>query len=152
MSYFWFMISVVLTVLLIICHSKKRTRNEQQSEIPEQPRENGSSSDLNFMEIAQKKIDRQHLDPKDSQDTSNFFYGKKVVLTGSFGKYPIRNHIAKALSEVGCDVNTAISKKTDYVILGDNPGWRKLEQIEQLGIETLSESDLETHLPNLKSY
>ena len=73
------------------------------------------------------------------EDTSHIFYQKKVVITGSFDRFPIRNDMAKLLYDVGADINTSISTKTDYVIVGENAGPKKLEKIAKLGIEIISE-------------
>ena len=75
----------------------------------------------------------------DIEDTSHFFYQKKVVITGSFERFPFREDMAKLLHNVGADVNSGISRKTDYVIVGENAGPKKLEKIEELGIETIDE-------------
>ena len=87
-----------------------------------------------------KKISAELKQMKtDVEDTSHFFYQKKVVITGSFDKFPLREEMAKLLHEVGADVNSAISKRTDYVIIGEDAGPKKLEKIEELGIETIDE-------------
>ena len=87
-----------------------------------------------------QKISSDYIDPNfDIEDKSHFFYGKKVVITGNFAKFPVRNEMAKMLYEVGADVNTSISKKTDYVIVGENAGWSKLEKIKEFNIETIDE-------------
>ena len=75
----------------------------------------------------------------DIKDTSHFFYQKKVVITGTFEKFPFREEMAKLLYNVGADINSSISKRTDYVIIGENAGPKKLEKIEELGIETIDE-------------
>ncbi|GIM61117.1 MULTISPECIES: BRCT domain-containing protein [Capnocytophaga] len=94
------------------------------------------------LEFKTKKFSSDVITPNfDIEDKSHFFYGKKVVITGNFSKFPIRNEMAKLLHSVGADVNTSISKKTDYVIIGTEAGWRKMEQIEQFGVETISEQE-----------
>lgn len=75
----------------------------------------------------------------DVEDTSHFFYQKKVVITGTFDNFPIREEMAKLLHNVGADINTHISGRTDYVILGQKAGPKKLEQIEKLDITTIDE-------------
>lgn len=75
----------------------------------------------------------------DIKDTSHFFYQKKVVITGTFEKFPFREEMAKLLYNVGADINSSISKRTDYVIIGENAGPKKLEKITELGIETINE-------------
>ena len=87
-----------------------------------------------------KKISAELKQMKtDVEDTSHFFYQKKVVITGSFEKFPFREDMAKLLHNVGADVNSGISRKTDYVIVGENAGPKKLEKIAELGIETIDE-------------
>lgn len=92
--------------------------------------------------IADKKarsIPSELKQMKEVEDTSHFFYKKKVVITGTFEKFPMREEMAKLLHEVGADVNGGISKKTDYVIMGASAGPKKLEKIAELAIETIDE-------------
>ncbi|MEJ8579611.1 hypothetical protein JSO55_05760 [Riemerella anatipestifer] len=88
-----------------------------------------------------RSISSELINPKtDIEDTSHFFYSKKVVITGTFERFPLRDELAKLLYDVGADINRGISSKTDYVIVGANAGWKKLEQIEKLGIEIIDEN------------
>ncbi|SDE57364.1 BRCT domain-containing protein [Riemerella columbipharyngis] len=87
-----------------------------------------------------KKIPSELKTMKEVTDTSHFFYSKKVVITGTFEKFPFREEMAKLLHDVGADVNVSISRKTDYVIVGENAGPKKMEKIKELGIETIDES------------
>lgn len=59
------------------------------------------------------------------------FFMKKVVLTGDLG-FISRQDIAHKLKLKGADVNTCISKKTDIVIVGGNPGPSKMQKVEEL--------------------
>lgn len=80
--------------------------------------------------------------PKESiENTEHFFYKKRIVITGDFEKFNMRNDMAKLLYDVGADINTSISKKTDFVIIGKNAGPKKLEKISELNIKTISEED-----------
>ncbi len=66
--------------------------------------------------------------------------GKTFVLTGTLTQ--MSRHDAKAaLQALGAKVSGSVSKKTDYVVVGENPG-SKVTKAEQLGIEILSESEL----------
>ncbi len=66
--------------------------------------------------------------------------GKTFVLTGTLTQ--MSRHDAKAaLQALGAKVSGSVSKKTDYVVVGENPG-SKATKAEQLGIEILSESEL----------
>ncbi len=86
----------------------------------------------------------------DIEDKSHFFYGKKVVYTGTFLNFPNRKVIAELIKEVGGDNNNSISSKTDIVILGEAPGPAKLKKIEKFGIKTLNEEEFIALFPNKK--
>ena len=66
--------------------------------------------------------------------------GKTFVLTGTL-THMSRNEAKAALQALGAKVSGSVSKKTDYVVVGENPG-SKAEKAEQLGIEILTESAL----------
>lgn len=67
----------------------------------------------------------------ENADKSSPFYNKKVVITGIFEKFG-RNELAKILKSKGADINTAISKKTNIVVVGDDPGPAKLQKANDL--------------------
>ena len=67
--------------------------------------------------------------------------GKSFVLTGELSRYK-RNDAAKLIEGLGGIVKGSVSKKTDYVICGDNPG-SKLTKAKELGIKILSEEEFE---------
>lgn len=88
-----------------------------------------------------KKIDKQYLYPrKDLEDKSNYFYGKKVVISGDFENFDDRNEMAGLLWEVGADVDTAIGKYTDILIVGNDPGYSKMEKLDGSDIEIIDET------------
>ncbi|MBQ8749790.1 MAG: NAD-dependent DNA ligase LigA [Clostridia bacterium] len=80
---------------------------------------------------------------KDIEDkrTDHLFTGKKVVLTGSLEKYT-RQEATNILEKLGAQVLSAVSKKCDYVLCGENAG-SKLEKAEKLGIEILTEEEFD---------
>lgn len=66
----------------------------------------------------------------------NPFYDKKVVITGVFEIE--RSELAQTLKEMGADINTGITKRTEIVLIGEDAGPSKLAKIAQLqeaGIE-----------------
>ncbi|EDM23048.1 NAD-dependent DNA ligase LigA [Caminibacter mediatlanticus TB-2] len=67
------------------------------------------------------------------------FTGKTVVLTGSMSKS--RSEIKEMLENLGAHVTNSVSKKTDYVIVGEDPG-SKFEKAKKLGITILKEEDM----------
>ncbi len=70
--------------------------------------------------------------------------GKIFVLTGALANYT-RDMAAALIIERGGIVKGSVSKKTDYVVVGDKPG-SKLTKAQELGIKILSEDDLEKML------
>ena len=50
-----------------------------------------------------------------------------------------RDELKKAIEDNGGKVSSSISKKTNFIIAGDNMGQSKLERAQELGIEIISE-------------
>ncbi len=73
----------------------------------------------------------------------NPFKGKTVVLTGTMSQS--RGEIKEMLEKLGAKVSGSVSKKTDYVIYGEDAG-SKLAKAESLGVATLSEDEMHTFL------
>lgn len=69
------------------------------------------------------------------------FSGKTVVVTGTLTKYS-RSEIKNKLEELGAKVSGSVSKKTDYVIAGEEAG-SKLAKAEELGVAVLTEEEFE---------
>jgi len=65
--------------------------------------------------------------------------GKSFVLTGSLDAFT-RDEAGRIVKDMGGRVTTSVSKKTDYLILGKEPG-SKRDKAERLGIKTLTETD-----------
>ncbi|CAL2101138.1 DNA ligase [Tenacibaculum sp. 190130A14a] len=66
--------------------------------------------------------------------------GKVFVVSGVFHQMS-RNELKKAIEDNGGKVSSSISKKTSYVIAGDNMGPSKLEKAQNLEIPIISEQD-----------
>jgi DNA ligase (NAD+) len=64
--------------------------------------------------------------------------GKTFVITGTLVDYS-RSQAEQAIEGLGGKVTGSVSKKTDYVIVGENPGGTKFDKAQVLGIETLDE-------------
>ncbi len=65
------------------------------------------------------------------------FSNKKVVLTGTL-QHMNRNDAKKILEKYGATISGSVSKKTDYVIYGENAG-SKLDKAQQLGVLLMDE-------------
>lgn len=69
------------------------------------------------------------------------FAGKTFVLTGTLHKYK-RAEAAEMIKERGGKVTDSVSKKTDYLLVGDDPG-SKLDKARELGVQVLNEMQFE---------
>ena len=72
--------------------------------------------------------------------TEGIFTGKTFVLTGTLPTMN-RNEASKLITDNGGKVSSSVSKKTDYVLAGEDAG-SKLDKANSLGITVISESDL----------
>lgn len=105
-------------------------------------------------DIQGKKINPKLLQPDlDHSPTNSPFYNKKVVLTGDLSMD--RKQVAEILFKLGADLNTSVSKKTNFLVVGQNPGWAKMEKAQSLirdGVELqiLYETDLWSVIDNFK--
>ena len=85
-----------------------------------------------------KKLEEARVNLKGSKKelSSNVLEGKVFVVTGSFDEYS-RNDITKLIEDNAGKVSGSVSKKTSFVIAGDNAG-SKLSKAESLGISVIS--------------
>jgi len=83
---------------------------------------------INWPKIKKKSVDEQPL------------AGKTFVVTGTLETMG-RNDAKTALLNLGAKVSGSVSKKTDYVVVGDNPG-SKATKAADLGISILDEKAL----------
>ena len=72
--------------------------------------------------------------------TSNALSGQTFVITGSFENYG-RDEIKALLEQSGAKVSSSISKKTNVLLVGANPG-SKLAKADALGVTVYNENDL----------
>ena len=67
------------------------------------------------------------------------FSGRTIVITGGLDAMS-RAEAEQAAAEAGAKVASTVSKKTDFVVVGENPG-SKFERAQQLGVETIDEKE-----------
>lgn len=95
-------------------------------------------------QFSAKKINSSLIYPTAQPKYENhYFHSKKVVITGEFSAFPKqRNKLAQILFDCGADINTAISKNTDLVLVGTGAGPKKMEKINALSIAVMNEEEL----------
>lgn len=74
----------------------------------------------------------------------NRFNGKTFVLTGALERYS-RNEVADIIEKFGGKTSSSVSKKTDYVLAGEDAG-SKLTKAQSLGVTIISEDQFEEML------
>lgn len=65
--------------------------------------------------------------------------GKSIVFTGTLEKIT-RPEAQQKARELGADINDSVSKNTDFVVVGANPG-SKAEKARQLGVGIMTETE-----------
>ncbi|HXE91564.1 MAG TPA: NAD-dependent DNA ligase LigA [Terriglobales bacterium] len=67
--------------------------------------------------------------------------GKTFVLTGTLAHYS-RDEARRMIEDAGGKVTGSVSKKTDYVVAGADPG-SKLDRARELGVKVIGEKEME---------
>lgn len=83
----------------------------------------------------QMKVDEEKLAP-----SGNTLEGKTIVISGTF-QHHSRDEYKEIIMREGGKNAGSISKKTSFVLAGENMGPSKLEKCNQLGIPLLSEDE-----------
>ena len=77
---------------------------------------------------------------REVQGTELPLAGKTVVITGSLEEYT-RQEAKDAVASLGGKVTSSVSSRTDFLLVGENPG-SKLDRARELGVEILDERGL----------
>ncbi len=93
-----------------------------------------------LIEKLREKGLRLEQDPSERRAEGGPLEGKTLVLTGTLDGLT-REEAAALIKSAGGKVVNSVSKNTDYVVAGENPG-SKLAKAEQLGIEVIDEAGL----------
>ena len=86
---------------------------------------------LNFIDVQQVITVQNKL--------NNQLDGKNIIFTGVLEKYS-RDEAQNIAKKLGAKILSSISKKTDYVVYGKNPG-SKLNKAKEMNINTISEKE-----------
>lgn len=86
------------------------------------------------------------MDGVSSSDKAQTLIGMTLVVTGSLESFT-RDSVNEAIIERGGKVSSSVSKKTDYVVVGSEPG-SKASKAAELGVPTLDEKSFIELLKN----
>lgn len=78
---------------------------------------------------------------EESATVSQALHAKKFVFTGEL-KNLTRTEASQKVQQLGGEVVSSVSRKTDFVVAGDSPG-SKLKKAEELGLRILTEKDFQ---------
>ncbi|MDQ7031657.1 MAG: NAD-dependent DNA ligase LigA [Desulfonauticus sp.] len=93
-----------------------------------------------------KKIGLFPVKPKDFLKQTLPLKNKTFVLTGSLKSFT-RDEAKTRIEELGGKVSNSVSSKTDFLVVGENPG-SKLEKAKRLGVKIINEEDFLTLISN----
>ena len=82
-----------------------------------------------------------NMEVLEEESLDNRFEGKTFVLTGTLEKYT-RQEASDLIEKYGGKVSSSVSKKTSYVLAGEEAG-SKLTKAQELGIVILTEAEFE---------
>ena len=89
--------------------------------------------------IEKLKIANVNMELSQAENLDNRFEGKTFVLTGSLQDFT-RDEASKMIENYGGKTSSSVSKKTDYVLAGEEAG-SKLTKAESLGIKIITEQE-----------
>lgn len=103
-----------------------------------------------IQQLKQVGVNMDYLGVSDEQlaESGSFFTGKKFVLTGKLQEIT-RPDATQWLEDHGATVSGSVSKKTDIVVVGEDPG-SKYDKAKNLGIETWDEAHFREAMANEK--
>ena len=80
-----------------------------------------------------------NMESLDEEMLDNRFEGKTFVLTGSLEHYT-REEATNIIEKFGGKTSSSVSKKTDYVLAGEEAG-SKLTKAQNLGVKIITEEE-----------
>lgn len=101
------------------------------------------SNDLNNIQLVNKLKGvgvQLNVSEESLANQTELLQGQIFVVSGVFHQMS-RNELKKAIEDNGGKVSSSISKKTNFIVAGDNMGPSKLQKAESLRIPIISEQD-----------
>lgn len=120
---------------------QKRTKEEEPGVIAENVHQFLHSTIGKSIVADLTNIGIQMDDLGGSSSGSKILEGKTLVVTGTLKKYT-REGIQEFIAQNGGHAASSVSKSTDYLVVGEDPG-SKLAKAEQLGVKIINEEEFE---------
>ncbi len=93
----------------------------------------------NNLAIFKKLLNYLNIEKMNNPSINSPYYNKVVVLTGTL-KNMSRDEAKQTLQNLGAKVNSSVSKNTDVLIIGDQPG-SKAKKAKELNIQIIEEKE-----------
>jgi len=124
-------------------NSLRKARKEELQNIHEIGPEIAESIEIFFRQKETdeflKKLERAKLNIAQVKPVSDKLAGKQFVLTGTLSGFT-RDEASNLIKQMGGRVTSSVSKNTDYVVVGTDPG-SKYDKAKKLGIKILNEEE-----------
>ncbi len=65
------------------------------------------------------------------ENQNNPFYGKKVVISGTYSEWPDRKELARTLKSLGADIDSSVTANTNFLCAGNGVGPSKLNRMQK---------------------
>lgn len=102
------------------------------------------SNEQNKAELDELLTNFVTIEEIEKLETTGFFAGKKVVLTGTLSSFS-RDKAEEIIESQGGNATSSVTKATDIVLVGENPG-SKFEKAKALGVRIMFEDEFLTHI------
>jgi len=85
---------------------------------------------------------------ENDDNVEKIFEGKTIVVTGTLEKFT-RDEVEALIEKLGGKVSSSVSKKTSFVLVGENPG-SKLKKAQELNIRIVDEAEFMDMIKDVK--
>ena len=103
----------------------------------------------NLQEIERLKAAGLQFEAEQAEKRSDALAGMSIVISGTFSIS--RDEMKELLEKNGAKNSSSISKKTSYLLAGENPGPEKMKKAAELGISIIDEQTLRSMLPETEA-
>ena len=95
-------------------------------------------------EILQRLMRQIHIEKAGTKRVGGVLFGKAFVLTGTLPTLS-RDEAKEKIRARGGEAGSSVSKDTDFVVAGENPG-SKYEKARKLGVRVINEEEFQKML------